>query len=154
MGGKRRELHQRSIGARGLRATKARMQLKIMKYCKDGGYASTVSGLFIVEIKNLFSIVLLRFDPGSRDAFHSHAFNCFSWLLSGHLIERHITGEQKTYRPSWLPFVTRRDTFHKVVSDGTSVVLSFRGPWATTWREFIPNEQRTVTLTNGRREVR
>jgi hypothetical protein len=32
-------------------------------------------------------------------------------------------------------------------------VLSFRGPWANTWREFIPSAQRWLTLTHGRRVI-
>lgn len=126
--------------------------MKFLSYSKDGGTYSTVSGLFIIEIKKLFSIVLLRFEDGSRDAFHSHAFNCFSWLLSGRLYEQNLNGSVRYYKPSLFPFTTKRTTFHKVKSNGISFVLSFRGPWAKTWQEYLPIEERFVELTNGRKE--
>ncbi len=136
-----------------------------MKFCfygKDGGEYSTVSGYWLAEIKRLFSAVLLCFEDGSRDAYHSHAFNCFSWVLNGRLIEHHLDRELvdhhidarvEIHEASWVPFMTYRDTFHKVVSEGRTWVLSFRGPWAPTWQEYLPGEDRAVTLTDGRREM-
>lgn len=124
--------------------------MKLFQIAKDGGPESHVSGLFAVEIKRLFSVVLLRFAPGSRDAYHSHAFSCFSWVLRGRLVENHMNGKVDTHDASWRPFITRRSTFHKVVSDGTTWVLSFRGPWANSWREYIPASGKHLTLTNGR----
>lgn len=56
--------------------------MKIFRKMKDGGGDSTVTGYFLIEIKSLFSVVLLRFDGESRDAYHEHAFNCVSWLLA------------------------------------------------------------------------
>lgn len=50
------------------------------------------------------------------------------------------------YTASWRPVVTKRSTFHKVVSVGRTWVLSFRGPWSPTWQEFRPAETRFVTL--------
>lgn len=137
--------------------------MRFLHYGKDGGYESTVWGFWLVEIKSLFSIALLCFEDGSRDAYHSHAFNCVSWLLWGGLREEHgdPSGDDcgvdvvavNTYRPSFAPIITRRDTFHKVVSRGRTWVLTFRGPWASTWREYLPAERRAVTLTHGRIEV-
>ena len=130
--------------------------MKFMRWEKDGGAESTVTGLYLVEIKSLFSIVLLRFSNGSREAYHSHAFNCISWLLSGSLTEYHYNGRANRlpeHRRRWLPFVTRRSTFHKVKSTGTSWVLSLRGPWLDNWREFLENEQRVRNLTHGRIEI-
>lgn len=63
--------------------------MKFLYYGKNGGPESRVWGYFLIEIKSLFSIVLLRFENGSRDAYHTHAFHCFSWLLRGHLTEYH-----------------------------------------------------------------
>jgi hypothetical protein len=121
-------------------------------YGKDGGYESTVWGFWLFEIKSLCSIVLLRFENGSRDAYHSHAFGCVSWVLKGKLIEHHREGGKPTiYEPGLTPVVTRRTTFHRVVSIGRTWVLSFRGPWAKSWSEYLPTEQRTVTLTSGRK---
>ena len=120
---------------------------------KDGGPESTVTGFWLCEFKRLFSVVLLRFADGSRDAYHSHAFNCVSWVLSGMLIERHIDGSVEIHRPSLWPVITKRETFHKVVSEGVTWVLSFRGPWRNTWKEYLPAERRERTLSLGRVEV-
>jgi len=52
----------------------------------------------------LFSIVLLRFEGESRSNFHSHAFNAWTWLLSGSMVEffnRRIVlmqGKSRRYR--------------------------------------------------------
>lgn len=129
--------------------------MTFMKWKKDGGYESTVQGLFLIEIKRLFSIVLLRFDEGSREAFHSHAFNCISWVLSGGLFEKFFgNGGGLLHFPSFKPVVTRRETFHKVLGLAKrNWVLTFRGPWAKTWNEFIPATGAHKTLTHGRVEV-
>lgn len=124
----------------------------ICKIRKDGGPKSKVTGYWLIEIKSLFSIVLLRFDPGTRDADHSHAFNSVSWLLRGMLIEivkgppgiRRVIG----YAPSLRPIMTYRTTNHRVCSVGTSWVLSFRGPWSKTWEDSEEG-----TLTHGRQRV-
>lgn len=128
--------------------------MKFFTKRKDGGNESTVTGYWLIEIKSLFSIAILRFDGASREAFHTHAFNCISWLISGRLVEQFHGGGWRTHRPSWIPFVTRRTDFHKVSSAvPTSWLITFRGPWLDTWREFRPKEQRFVTLTHGRREM-
>lgn len=136
--------------------------MKFFSYGKDGGPESTVSGFWFVEIKSLFSIVLLKFEDGSRDAYHEHAFDAVSWLLSGKLVERHLEGTTEWFWndghgvihvPSCKPILTKRSTFHKVISLGTTWVLSFRGPWNATWSEYLVQEDRVRTLTNGRKEV-
>jgi hypothetical protein len=119
---------------------------------KDGGYESTVWGFWLCEIKSLCSIVLLKFENGTRDAYHSHAFDCVSWVLKGSLHERFRSGGYSKYHfPSLRPIITKRDTFHQVESIGRTWVLSFRGPWAKQWQEYLPAERRTVTLTSGRK---
>jgi hypothetical protein len=117
-----------------------------------------VWGYFAVEIKSLFSLVLLRFEDGSRDAFHDHAFNCISWVLKGHLTEHLVRDEYcddlvdiNEYKPSLLPVLTFRDTRHKVVSHGRTWVLSFRGPWANSWKEIVDGQE--ILLTHGRKRV-
>jgi hypothetical protein len=132
--------------------------VKFLRYAKDGGPESNVAGLFIVEIKQLFSIVLLHFGPGSRDAYHSHAFNSVSWVLKGRLDEHHYDASiwpkaPAIHTPSVRPVITRRSTFHRVFSVGHTWVFSFRGPWSKTWREWLPAEQRFVTLAHGRKVV-
>lgn len=124
--------------------------MKFLKRGRDGGPESTVTGYWLFEIKWLFSIVLLRFADGSRDSFHSHAFNSISWLLRGMLLEVHRDGSSELHAPSLRPIVTTRDTFHRVRSTGTTWVLSFRGPWSKTWREYDPATGDCTTLTNGR----
>lgn len=115
---------------------------------KDGGPESTVWGYFL-EFKRLFTVAVLRFDGASREAHHSHAFNSISWLFKGKLIEQHLDGTTEVHRPGLRPIITRRSTFHKVDSVGRSWVLTFRGPWARTWQEYING--RFVTLTHGRK---
>lgn len=142
--------------------------MKFLSKSKDGGPESTVFAYWLFEIKFLFSIVLLRFDNGSRDAYHSHAFNCISWVMKGRLEEEVVRTEPATvyyglklppysflstnvYTPSLKPVMTYRTTTHKVVSVGTTWVISFRGPWSKTWKEVVDGQEKT--LTSGRREV-
>lgn len=129
---------------------------KFLHYGKDGGYESTVWGFWLVEIKSLFSIALLCFEDGSRDAYHSHAFNAVSWLLSGRLVEHFYpdySAGQLIHDPSVAPIYTPRERTHKVYSVGRSWVLTFRGPWADKWEEYRGASRQAVTLTHGRREV-
>lgn len=135
--------------------------MKFMYVGKDGGPESTVWGFWPIEIKGLFSVALLCFEDGSREAYHNHAFNSVSWLLKGALHEMvtHVIGNRAigfqhlTYRPSLWPIWTPRDRMHKVSSTGRSWVLTFRGPWRDRWQEFRPLEDRVVTLTHGRRLI-
>lgn len=120
---------------------------------KDGGDESSVTGYFIIAIKPLFSIVLLRFDGESREAFHTRAFHCLSWILRGELREEMRDGRIYQLQRSLLPFLTTRKDFHKVSSAAPrSWVLSIRGPWARTWMEHLPLEDRDRILTHGRVE--
>lgn len=135
--------------------------IKILHYGKDGGPESKVWGFWPIAIKRLFSIVLLRFENGSREAFHSHAFDCVSWVLTGKLLEEHLETQRLSggwaryefHEPNLIPVITRKKTFHKVTSTGRTWVISFRGPWAKTWQEFLPNEEMRITLTNGRKII-
>lgn len=123
---------------------------------KDGGPDSNVTGYWLFESKRFGSVVLLRFDEGSREAFHSHAFNAVSWVLKGCLYEQCIKREEDGgwLKPSLKPVLTRRDRLHKVFGMARRTwVLSFRGPWVKTWKEYLPKEDREITLTNGRKEV-
>lgn len=134
--------------------------MRFLSRAKDGGPESTVTGYWLIELKKLFSIVLLRFDDGSRDSYHEHAFDSLNWVLRGKVIE-HIPDvstpldwpRQITYRASIIPIVTRRKRLHRVVSEGTTWVLSIRGPWRRTWRELDPKTWGFTTLTHGRRIV-
>lgn len=127
--------------------------MKILCKRKDGGNESSVTGYWLIEWKSLFSICLLNFRGESRNAYHTHAFNAVSWLLKGALLESELDGKSRSYSPSFKPIYTPRDCFHKVSSHGSSWVLTFRGPWSSTWGEYLPEETRYRTLTNGRIEV-
>ena len=131
--------------------------MKFFHKGKDGGPESTVTGYWLIEWKGGFSIALLKFDNGSREAYHDHAFNAISWLLSGELHENvKLWWEDYTtyvYTPSWRPIITTRDNMHKVSSKGRSWALTFRGPWKDTWNEYFREEDRHRTLASGRVEV-
>lgn len=121
---------------------------------KDGGPESNVTGYWLVECKSALSIVLLRFDKGSREAFHSHAFNALSWVLWGWL-EEHVFhpdyNETVHLTPSFIPVYTARERMHKVYGKAdVTWVFSIRGPWVDTWKEFLPKLERYVTLGHGR----
>jgi hypothetical protein len=136
--------------------------MKFLQKSKDGGPDSTVTAYWLVEIKGLFSIALLRFDDWTREVYHDHAFHAISWLLSGQIDESFLhnsAGEpdpcwETRHRPSIRPIVTTRSTFHQVRSKGTSWALTFRGPWAKTWHEYDLHADEQTTLTHGRRVVR
>lgn len=131
--------------------------MKLFSYGKDGGPESTVWSFTLVEIKSLFSIVLLKFVGRSRESYHTHAFNAISWVLKGGLFEytrrNPVSSALRNYPTSFRPIITKRDTFHKVHSDGVTWALSFRGPWSKTWTEYREKEGTTVTLASGRKEI-
>lgn len=128
--------------------------MKFLTRRKDGGGESTVTGYWLVEIKSLFSICLLRFEGQSRNAFHNHAFDCFSWVLSGLLRETFLDGKVIYHDADPTPFITTRRHFHRVDSvTPVTWVLSFRGPWKKHWDEFHPETGQFVGLTHGRKET-
>ena len=118
----------------------------------DGGKKSGVTGYMLIEWKPVFSIGLLHFNKGSREAFHNHAFNALTWWLKGKVTEVHRSGEKKEFSPSLKPKYTNRDCYHKVVAHRSTWALTFRGPWKDTWKEHRPVEGE-VTLTHGRKLV-
>lgn len=124
--------------------------MKLFRGAADGGETSGVKGYFLIECKSLFSVVLLHFNPGTREAYHSHAFNAVTLWLRGRVREHHYGGGSRDFRRGQLK-VTRRATTHKVESLGHAWALSFRGPWADRWQEF--RQGRLVTLTHGRKVV-
>ncbi len=132
--------------------------MKLCQLAKDGGPESRVWGFFFVEMKRLMSIVLLIFKDGTRDVYHSHAFHSVSWVLWGKLHETRVMPDESvrrtTFRPSLIPIVTTRSNVHQVRSLGTTVVISFRGPWARSWYEFDPATKFWTMLVSGRQTVR
>ena len=117
----------------------------------DGGAESGVTGYMLIEWKILFSIGILHFKEGSREAYHNHAFNAISWWLKGSVTEVQTSGEKKDFGPSLKPKITGRDCFHKVVSHCDTYLITFRGPWQDTWQESRKGQK--VTLTHGRKVV-
>ncbi len=116
---------------------------------KDGGPKSRVDGFWLFRHKRLFTVALLRFSEGSREAFHSHAFNSWSVLLTGGLLEQHLDGTVDTHTAGNV-IKTFRNTFHKVYGlADANWVLTFRGPWADTWQE-VTEDGEYVTLTHNR----
>lgn len=125
----------------------------------DGGKESGVVGYFLIEWKPVFSIGLLRFSAGSREAYHTHAFNAYTWWLKGHVEEEQYLHharwrcDRKTFKPSLKPKFTPRDNCHKVIGVKKTWAFTLRGPWEDTWQEYRPTEDKMVTLTHGRKEV-
>lgn len=136
------------------------LRVKWLWGSKDGGADSNVR-VWGLEVKGLFSVLVLCFGQGSREAFHSHAFNCVSWVLSGALWECVRTaadplgaafGSWNGYVAGIRPVITKRSTFHQVHGrDSANWVLTFRGPWASTWRDS--SAAGDVMLTHGRQVV-
>lgn len=124
--------------------------MKLLSKSPDGGKHSGVTGFFLVEVKPLFSIVLLHFNEGTREAFHEHAFNAVTLWLKGRVREHHLSGETKEFTAGDVK-ITRRETFHKVEALEDTWAISVRGPWADRWREW--RHGKFVTLTHGRKEV-
>lgn len=127
--------------------------MKLFHIAKDGGAKSNVTGFWLIEWKKLFSIVVLKFNKGSREAFHSHAFNAVTWYLRGNVDEHHLDGRILNWKGSVKPKYTPRECFHKVFAHKDTYAISFRGPWANKWKEYLPNTNKFVTLTNGRKIV-
>lgn len=136
--------------------------MRFFQRAPDGGKDSGVDGLFIVEIKSLFSIVLLRFQPrGKRENFHSHAFNALTLWLGGSAEEETLcsdrNGEAAVKRWCWgrgwrrLKWTPRRQ-IHRYQPWRTTYCLTVRGPWQDTWKEVSP-EGDIITLTHGRQEL-
>lgn len=127
--------------------------MRLFQKAKDGGPESPVDGYFLIEIKKLFSVVLLRFNPGTRETFHSHAFNAVTLWLRGQVTERFAGPywEEKTWKAGQAK-VTRRTDMHRIITPDTGAwALSFRGPWRDTWQEYKAGQ--VTTLTNGRKVV-
>jgi hypothetical protein len=125
--------------------------MKLFSVSHDGGKKSGVTGFWLVEIKSLFSIVILKFNKGSREAYHSHAFNAVTWWLKGRVTEHHLDGRVIKWKPSIIPKFTSRECTHKVYANETSYAISFRGPWSKQWSEYT-DKQHTV-LSSGREVV-
>jgi len=123
--------------------------MNIFKWSTDGGKTSGVNGFFIIEWKRVFSCVILKFNLGTREAYHNHAFNAKTLWLRGHVRE-HLLGGQVREWKAWQWKSTPRMLAHKIEALTTSWAISFRGPWHPTWTEW--RQENVVVLTHGRKE--
>jgi hypothetical protein len=124
---------------------------------KDGGKESTVDAYFLFEIKNFMSVALLKFNKGTRENYHSHAFNALTWFLFGDMVEERIVDGKlvKTnYSFSLKPKYTPKDNLHKVFANKTSYALTIRGKWQKDWIEYNENEDTTYVLESGRKIIK
>lgn len=116
----------------------------------DGGKESGVVGYFLIEWKPFFSIGLLKFNKGSREAYHSHAFNAVTWFIWGSVTEEKLDGTTKDFGPSLIPKYTPRTNTHRVIAHDTTYAVTIRGPWKDRWVEYRNNKRVLVELTHGR----
>jgi len=117
----------------------------------DGGNDSGVTAYFLIEWKILFSIGILHFKRGSREAYHNHAFNALTWWLKGKVTEEKIDKTTKDFKPSFIPKYTSRDNFHKVIAHEETYALTFRSCWRDVWLEYKNNKY--IVLTHGRKII-
>lgn len=116
----------------------------------DGGNDSGVTGYWLFESKNICSIAFLHFEKGTRENYHSHAFNAVTWFLWGEVEEQHLDGTIIRWKGSLWPKFTSRSTFHRVNAVRDTWALTFRGPWQKEWEEYNPTSKEFTTLTHGR----
>ena len=137
--------------------------MKLFHVSKDGGPDSNVTGYWLIEWKRFFSIVLLRFKKGTREAYHTHAFDAVSWVLKGEMHEQvpyfvvpGLAGNIVTpLKPSWKPIYTSKHRLHRVEGIAPNTwALSFRGPWVDKWVEYFDDSRGFVVLTHGRKVVK
>lgn len=124
--------------------------MRLFSKSHDGGKGSGVTGYFLVEIKPLFSVVFLKFNKGTRDAYHNHAFNALTIWLKGSVREHMLDGQVNNWKAGNIKY-TPRENFHKVEALTDTWALSFRGPWLDKWNES--RNDKLITLTHGRVEV-
>lgn len=126
--------------------------MKAFSKCKDGGPESPVDSYTIFEIKSLFSIMILKFNKGGRENYHTHAFNAYTWFLKGSLQEQDINGSTYDYKRSLIPKKTPRSKNHRVRAHTDSWCFTVRGPWVDYWTEDTP-DNKVLTLTHGREVI-
>lgn len=124
--------------------------MKLFEKCKDGGKDSPVDGYFLIEIKGLFSVALLKFNKGGREAFHTHAFDAYTWFLKGSLIEEDVDGSSYVYGRSLFPKKTLKSKNHRVKVIEDSWCFTLRGAWGDTWTEYNKSLDETTVFSWGR----
>lgn len=127
--------------------------MKLFTKTKDGGPESPVDAYFLIEYKNLFSIAILKFNKGGREAFHTHAFNALTWFILGNLVEEDISGTLLKYKRSLKPKITLRSKNHRVLANKDSYCLTLRGKWVDQWTEYNKDTNTTTIFSKGRRII-
>lgn len=122
----------------------------LFKKAPDGGFGSGVTGYFLCEFKRSFSVVVLHFAKGTRDAYHDHAFNAVTVWLKGQVREHHLDGRVMSFSAGQWKY-TPRTTFHKIEALESTWAISIRGRWANSWHEN--RRGKLITLTHGRKEI-
>ena len=120
---------------------------------KDGGSKSNVDGYFLIELKSLFSVAVLKFNEGAREEFHSHAFDALTWFVKGDLTEEDVDGSLYTYRKSFIPKLTPKNKVHRVIANKDSWCFTLRGKWVEKWFEITSDKKIKVNFTHGRKVV-
>jgi hypothetical protein len=133
--------------------------MRFFETAYDGGKDSNVTGYWLLELKSLFSIVFLRFDPSDRENFHSHAFNALSWFITGPVVEERMDMETRkskliTWYPSFWPKYTPRDNVHKVHVTSPVWAVTVRGPWVDRWIEYSQAKDSFIHYTHGRKVLK
>ncbi len=124
--------------------------MKLFKKCKDGGAESPVDAYFLVECKGLFSVAVLKFNEGGREAFHTHAFDAYTWFLKGNLMEEDANGEFYIYERSLIPKKTLKSKNHRVKALKDSWCFTVRGKWDKKWTEYNKEGNETTIFSWGR----
>lgn len=127
--------------------------MKIFSKSKDGGPNSPVDGYFLIEIKSLFSIAVLKFNKGAREEFHTHAFDAYTWFITGDLKEEDVDGDMLIYQKNLKPKFTPRDKNHRVIAQEDSYCFTIRGPWSRYWAEVDKKTNTQTVFTWGRKIV-
>lgn len=122
-----------------------------MSKAKDGGQKSPVDAYFLIECKWLFSVAILKFNKGTREEFHTHAFDAFTWFLKGDLVEECVDGTLYKYARKFLPKLTKKGKDHRVVANKDSWCLTLRGAWSDHWTEYNRDKDQTTVFTHGRK---
>lgn len=117
---------------------------------KDGGNESPVDAYFLIEIKDWFSIAILKFNKGGREAYHTHAFDAYTWFLKGNLVEEDVNGESYVYERSLVPKKTLKSKNHRVKALSDSWCFTIRGKWGKTWTEYNEALDETTIFSDGR----
>lgn len=139
--------------------------MRLFQKVKDGGPDSPVDAYVLIEIKSLFSLMLLKFNPGKREAYHSHAFNAWTLWLKGFATEHMVDPDGQFHYAEYTAGSfkrTPRELVHRYFVkkyDGPAWALTFRGPWADTWKEYkvLPDEMdfawEVTTLKSPGRQI-